>query len=133
MQNSASLNRSRSYPMARIHLENAPKKIGTLSLDLRMSCSTQPLPRRTIHVLLNSTFLFAHGLHFYPITGLDQGLVDKEPIISTFNVRLCASLPSISPCLTAVEVRCQIHPITTLKSSYGSWLSPSPFPGIYTL
>ena len=36
--------------------------------------------------------------------GLDQGLVHKETIISTLNARLCASLPSISPCLTAVEV-----------------------------
>ena len=32
------------------------------------------------------------------------GFVHKEPIISTLNARLCASLPSISPCLTAVEV-----------------------------
>ena len=36
--------------------------------------------------------------------GLDQGLVYNEPIISTLNAGLCASLPSISPCLTAVEV-----------------------------
>ena len=36
--------------------------------------------------------------------GLDQGLVYEEPIISTVNARLRASLPSISPSLTAEEV-----------------------------
>ena len=46
--------------------------------------------------------------------------------------RLCASLPCISPCLTAVEVRCRLHPITTLMTSYGGWLSSPPFSGIYT-
>ena len=64
----------------------------------------------------------------YPITSnneraLDQDLVYKEPLIPTLNARLCLSLPStvFPQCLTAVEVRCRIRPITALMSSSGGF------------
>ena len=37
----------------------------------------------------------------------------------------------ISSCLIAVQVGCRLHPITTLMSSYGGWLSPPPLSGKY--
>ena len=66
-----------------------------------MSCSTQPLPPRTLNVLLHSTFLPTHGLHFYPISANSKWALIKTLCIKSLSYRpsmrdfapLCLLLP----------------------------------------
>ena len=75
------------------------------------SCSTEHFPSAWAPLLSYNETLCVQSLSYRP------SMRDFPPLLS------------ISPCLTAVPARCQIHPITTWMSSYGGWFSSPPFPG----
>ena len=114
---------------ALFHLENAPepKEKGCPPRPVNVLLNSSFAPR-TANVLLNSTFLLTHGLYFYPLpANTEWGLIKAMRISYRPSLRDFAPL-CISACLTAKEVRCRLHPVTTLTFSYGVRLSP-PFSG----